>query len=264
MLYCARAQWVLATSCFALACAFRSNGVTLAGFIIWGLLIEPFLTSRKVSAPAEQMSRPSDHLVSQVAIGNLLYSVLLTAVVFIPFVWYQLSAYLAFCTAASPASWCTNVPPLMYGYVQAKYWNVGFLRYWTLQQLPNFIIAMPPLTLLLTYSTYYLRRAFLLRIRTSLSPTSKDARIAESLQSSPFLSPTIAPHAIHALAITLMLLFSAHTQIVLRLAASMPFTYWAAAWLLVDYRRWGNYWVSWSVLWGAMSIVLWTAFLPPA
>lgn len=202
--------------------------------------------------------------MSQITIKNILYSVLLTAVVFLPFVWFQYSAYLTFCTAATPAPWCSNVPPLIYGYVQGKYWNVGFLRYWTLQQLPNFIIAAPPLALLLVSSTQYLQHALLPQLRTSLPPTSKSATKAETPLPPPFLSPAIAPHAIHALAITLMLLFSAHTQIVLRLAASMPFTYWAAAWLLVEHRRWGKYWVCWSVVWGATSIIMWVTFLPPA
>lgn len=66
MLYCARGQWSLATGCFALASAFRSNGVTLAGFIIWGMLIEPLLTSRKVSPQRPDIStllpfRVADH-----------------------------------------------------------------------------------------------------------------------------------------------------------------------------------------------------------
>lgn len=263
MLYCAHAQWLLATCCFALASAFRSNGVILAGFIIWGMLIEPFLTSRKVS-PQRTVIPPLSPFMPQVTVRNLLYSVLLTAVIFLPFVWSQYTAYLAFCTAATPAPWCSNIPPLIYGYVQAKYWNVGFLRYWTLQQLPNFVIAAPPLALLLASSTHYLRHALLPRLRTSLSPSSKSATKPETPFLSPFLSPSIAPHAIHALAITLMLLFSAHTQIVLRLAASTPFTYWAAAWLLVEHPRWGKYWVGWSVVWGATSIVLWATFLPPA
>jgi phosphatidylinositol glycan class V len=60
------------------------------------------------------------------------------------------------------------------------------------------------------------------------------------------------------------LLFASHTQIVLRLAASMPIIYWAAAWLLLEHPKWGRAWVTWSVLWGAVSILLWGAFLPPA
>jgi len=33
---------------FAFAGTFRSNGILLSGFILWGLLIQPFLENRKV------------------------------------------------------------------------------------------------------------------------------------------------------------------------------------------------------------------------
>ncbi|KAJ2970795.1 hypothetical protein NUW54_g12651 [Trametes sanguinea] len=79
-----------------------------------------------------------------------------------------------------------------------------------------------------------------------------------------FLTPAIAPHVIHGLIFCLLLLFASHTQIVLRQAASMPLTYWAAAWLLVERPKLGKWWVGWSVIWGAVSCILWAAFLPPA
>ena len=67
-----------------------------------------------------------------------------------------------------------------------------------------------------------------------------------------------------ALALGLVLLLAAHTQIALRQAPALPATHWAAAWLLVAHPRAGRAWVFWSVVWGAMSIVLWAVFLPPA
>jgi phosphatidylinositol glycan class V len=91
--------------------------------------------------------------------------------------------------------------------------------------------------------------------------------------------PSLIPHAIHALILTGTLLFASHTQIVLRLAPSMPLIYWAAAAAIVRDAeptaqegaspattkvRWSYVWVWWSVVWGALSVVLWTAFLPPA
>lgn len=79
-----------------------------------------------------------------------------------------------------------------------------------------------------------------------------------------FKSLTIDPHAIHATILCLILLVASHTQIVLRLAGSMPFTYWAAAWLVLEHPTLGRLWVTWSLLWGAISIVLWSTFLPPA
>ncbi|KAG6892975.1 hypothetical protein C0992_011694, partial [Termitomyces sp. T32_za158] len=52
--------------------------------------------------------------------------------------------------------------------------------------------------------------------------------------------------------------------IVLRLAAALPTLYWAAAWLFVSANPWAKVWIWWSVLWGTISLGLWTAFLPPA
>ena len=48
MLYSAHNRWLRASLMFAVACTFRSNGVLLAGYIVWGMLLEPF--SRLVSA----------------------------------------------------------------------------------------------------------------------------------------------------------------------------------------------------------------------
>lgn len=48
MLCCTRQQWFFASVLFALAGMFRSNGIFLAGFIIWGLLGRPLLNRQMV------------------------------------------------------------------------------------------------------------------------------------------------------------------------------------------------------------------------
>jgi phosphatidylinositol glycan class V len=181
-------------------------------------------------------------------LSSVLACVGLSALPLTPFLAHNYAAYIAFCTADSPEAWCARRLPLIYSHVQARYWNVGFLRYWTLQQLPNFFIAAPPLLAISIFSIYYLRHW----LKSPAHPGHA------------FLSASIAPHAIHALIMSATLLFMSHTQIVLRQAASMPITYWAAAWLLLQHPKWGRAWVAWSVLWGALSIFLWGAFLPPA
>ena len=189
-----------------------------------------------------------------------------------PFVYLQYSAYRVFCLGdTQPAPWCDSFPPSIYSYVQSKYWNVGFLRYWTPQQLPNFLLGAPPLALLFTYTLHYIRAALIPRLRAFLAPyssqgksTTEPVKGSPLAAPSPFLHPALAPHVIHALLMCLILLFASHTQIVLRFAATMPCTYWAAAWLLVERPALGKWWVGWSVVWGAVSCVLWGAFLPPA
>jgi phosphatidylinositol glycan class V len=175
-------------------------------------------------------------------------TVLLSALPFVPFIAHNYAAYLAFCSATDAPEWCARRLPLIYSFVQVRYWNNGLLRYWSLQQLPNFLIAAPPLLAISTFSIHHLRHW----LKSPADPGRA------------FLSASIAPHAIHALFMSATLLFASHTQIVLRLAASMPIIYWAAAWLLLEHPKWGRAWVTWSVLWGAVSILLWGAFLPPA
>ena len=41
----------------------------------------------------------------------------------------------------SVSDWCDI--GISYGYIQTNYWGVGFFKYWTLQQLPNFLLAAP-------------------------------------------------------------------------------------------------------------------------
>ncbi|TRM69692.1 glycosyltransferase family 76 protein [Schizophyllum amplum] len=237
MLFCERRQWIYATVSFALAGLFRSNGLSLAGFLVWGMLIRPFVEGR----------------ARTISITTVLKCALLAIIVFAPFVYHQYTGYRAFCTTSVPPKWCRNTIPLIYSHVQSTYWNVGFLRYWMLQQLPNFVIAAPPLLAILSFASWHLRRTLPAQILPSPPPGHQ-----------PFLSPALTPHALHATFMALILLFASHTQIALRLVAAMPFTYWAAAWLMVQSPKIGWAWVTWSVGWGALSVLLWVAFLPPA
>jgi GPI mannosyltransferase 2 len=190
----------------------------------------------------------------KVLVWRIPYTILLVVITLIPFIYHQYSAYRVFCYNSSiPSPWCTKFPPFIYTYVQSKYWNVGFLQYWTLSQLPNFVLAAPVLLLLLSSSIHHIRQT----VTRYLSGQKQS-------QYSPFSSPSLIPHAIHAFILTTTLLFASHTQIILRLAGSMPFTYWSAAWLLFERPAWGKWWVGWSVIWGSVSLVLWAVFLPPA
>jgi Gpi18-like mannosyltransferase len=52
LLECARKRWYAAALLFMIAGTLRSNGILLAGFHLWYLLIRPFITTRKVYTPA--------------------------------------------------------------------------------------------------------------------------------------------------------------------------------------------------------------------
>jgi len=185
----------------------------------------------------------------------IIKSITLAAIVVAPFIAYHFVAYVVFCseTSSSP-TWCSQIPPSIYTHVQSTYWNVGFLHYWTLSQLPNFLLAAPTLLVILAFSLHHLKGTGL----------DSSKRRAESQLHCAFHNPTITPHAIHGIIFSFILIFASHTQIVLRLAASMPLVYWAAVWLLSEHPSLGRLWVTWSVLWGITSVICWATFLPPA
>lgn len=251
MLACARSKWAAASICFTMASMFRSNGIFLSGFILWGMLVTPLLTRQK------------DLLTPR----HLLRCVLLTALPLVPFIHHNTIAYLRFCkpSATRIPDWCaSNWIPSIYSHVQSKYWNVGFLRYWTVSNIPNFILAFPALLHVFAFCWFYLSN--LPAIIPHIAPwiRSKNNDVHPPQLDSPFLSPSLLPHVLHALALALILTFNAHVQISLRLLPSLPLTYWAAARLMLDLPKLGKAWVTWSILWGALSCVLWAVFLPPA
>ncbi|KAF8626865.1 hypothetical protein AX15_004683 [Amanita polypyramis BW_CC] len=239
MFYCTRKKWVLATSLFTLASTFRSNGFLLSSYILWGMVMHPILTRR------------------QVALTTLGTALLLASIPFVPFIYHNYTAYIVFCGSATDGfpSWCTRLFPSIYTYSQSRYWNVGFLRYWSFSQLPNFIIAAPLFFIMANYTIAYLRYHFLV---TSKGHTTIDRALE------PFYDVSLLPYLFHSATLFLMLFLNAHTQIVLRLAPSVPVTYWSAARLITGWHVWGRRWVGWSAVWGTISIILWASFLPPA
>ena len=236
MLACARVHYGRASLYFAAAAAFRSNGVLLALYVPWTLLIDPLLLSCRLPRPS-------------VALRACLYALL----PLLPSLIHQFNAYRIFClattvnTATDPSRppWCNNLIPSIYTHVQHTYWRVGFLSYWTPAQLPNIALALPLLLPLLFYSVSH--------ISSLIGGKSGGLRPV-----------TTAPHAVHATILGVTLLTNAHTQIALRLLSSLPSTYWSVATLLIERPRWGKAYVVWAVLWGAASVILWATFLPPA
>jgi phosphatidylinositol glycan class V len=233
MLACALAQYRRASLYFSVAAAFRSNGVLLALYVPWSLLIDPILMT-------STLPRPS--VVFRACLHALLP--------LLPSLIHQLLAYRTFCLATvatnpSPPPWCNHLIPSIYTHVQRTYWHISFLSYWTPAQLPNIALALPLFVPLLFYCVSH--------ISSLISAKSGGLRPS-----------TTTAHAVHAIVLSFTLLTNAHTQIALRLLPALPSTYWSVATLLIERPRWGKAYVVWAVLWGAASVILWATFLPPA
>lgn len=162
-------------ACFllGLATAARANGLVNVGFLLY-LPLQRSLTQ----VFKEEFAWP----YSWAALRFLLTSPFYVAVTALPFCLFQFYAYCTFCLpsltqeqispaflnlatekgyrvpdAATPVpSWCLNRVPVLYSYIQDVYWDVGFLRYFQLKQIPNFILALPAATLSALASYMYI------------------------------------------------------------------------------------------------------------
>ncbi|KAJ5778069.1 GPI mannosyltransferase 2 [Penicillium odoratum] len=127
----------------------------------------------------------------------------------------QLLAYRTYCLTDLNREWCGWTLPSIYTWVQSYYWNVGFLRYWTVSNIPLFLLATPVLFILGRSSVWALRAPSTLRSQTgtqapsSLSPGSMLFRLA-------------VPQGLLAI----MALTSYHVQIVNRISSGYPVWYW--------------------------------------
>ncbi|KLO18377.1 glycosyltransferase family 76 protein [Schizopora paradoxa] len=254
MLFCAKKRWILASMFFSAASIFRSNGVMLCIYLAWGILVQPIV------------SKPGPARISHIPVRTFVYCAALCTLPLLSLGYYQYYAYQSFCLPSPSRPWCSRTPPLVYTFVQAEYWNSGLFKYWTISQIPNFLLAAPVLILLFASSIYHAKNSLVLQFRLLLVGQPPLTRNTE-----PILQPAVAPYAIHAFVLSVTLLTSAHVQIALRLASSLPFTYWAAGNLWVrasrseaSDRNYGRWWTTWSIVWSLISLVLWSTFLPPA
>lgn len=124
--------------------------------------------------------------------------------------WYYIP-FKRFCP--SGGEWCNeqiikNIPFItkqsFYSFIQAKYWNVGFLKYWTLSNIPNFVIAMPQSIILLKSIHHFIANPHNL----------------------PNGCHTIIPLVAITVIFLFIILFLAHVQIINRVSSFIPLHLW--------------------------------------
>ncbi|KAG9457730.1 hypothetical protein H6P81_002238 [Aristolochia fimbriata] len=123
----------IAVLMFALSGSARSNGVLNAGYFCFKALHQAY----------DAILKNSPYL----AFRGIILSALQTLCVFVPFIAFQAYGYFNICLGGPNElqPWCKATVPLLYDYIQSHYWGVGFLRYFQLKQLPNFLLASPML-----------------------------------------------------------------------------------------------------------------------
>ncbi|KAL3226534.1 hypothetical protein MRX96_024874 [Rhipicephalus microplus] len=137
----------LATFFFCLGGLVRSNGFLSAGFLLYSGLVCGL-------TPVRSVFRASFCILPFLLFQCYAWSLFCIpdySQRFSPAVLNQ-AAESGFRLAGRNASkWCSNLLPFSYGYIQSHYWDVGFLMYYRLKQMPNFILALPVVIVIPTF-----------------------------------------------------------------------------------------------------------------
>ncbi|KAJ6017719.1 GPI mannosyltransferase 2 [Penicillium sp. IBT 35674x] len=231
---------------FAIATMVRSNGI-LSGFLF---AYDAFLLTWAGLTQGLSAHKLRRLIVVGVGGGTVALGMIVP----------QLLAYRTYCMTDLDREWCSWTLPSIYTWVQSYYWNVGFLRYWTVSNIPLFLLAAPILFIMGRSSAWALRAPSTLRSRSGnqasspLSPGSMLFRLA-------------VPQGLLAI----MAITSYHVQIVNRVSSGYPVWYWYLVSIgmecLQDSRK--NHRslalaAQAMVLYALIQGVLFGSFLPPA
>ncbi|XP_035201605.1 GPI mannosyltransferase 2 isoform X1 [Oxyura jamaicensis] len=253
-----KGQRGLSALLFSLASGVRANGLVNAGFFLYSHAKSFALRFQVGSGPGRKLSPLWRQLLSVAS-----SAVVTCAGICLPFLLFQYYAYGRFCgpgtgleldvpkplrqlaldkgyhlaaTSGVKPTWCSQRFPVVYSYIQDVYWNVGFLRYFELRQVPNFLLALPVTILGVwaagTYVVANPRHCLTLGLERR-----KDER--EGKPRAGFCCPAVFVYVVHATALLLFGFFCMHVQVLTRfLGSSSPVLYWFAAHLLQEHERW--------------------------
>jgi phosphatidylinositol glycan class V len=125
----------------------------------------------------------------------------------------------------SISPWCVSNFPIAYSYIQAHYWNVGYMNYFEFKQIPNFLLAAPIILIILVNAfTFFVNnqdycwRLGIFNLRQSIL---RKTSVADQNQ---FV------FIVHAVVMCLFCLLFIHVQVTTRiLASSNPMLYFFCA-----------------------------------
>ncbi|KAF9294360.1 hypothetical protein BGZ88_004003 [Linnemannia elongata] len=250
MLFAARKQYLLAAIVWSISCTARSNGILYAGFIIYDLVVRM------------DFSKPLFHKMFVLVKAGLLCLITWTG-----FVAVQLYGYSLYCTDSSnidPRPWCNASIPLIYTFVQDFYWNVGFLRYYEVKQIPNFLMAAPMIILSASGIMYYV----LFDIHRAVTLGRSSTPASDNKDTPPFMSLASFPHIVLWGVLLLSNITTMHIQIITRAFSCLPPVYWFAAHQFEGEAVLGAGWTktvtTFFVMYGLIGIILFANFFPPA
>ncbi|KAL5007597.1 hypothetical protein ScPMuIL_016403 [Solemya velum] len=246
MLLCEQKKYVLSLLFIGLGTFSRSNGILVVGYIIFPKLMKCLFT---VSTMQKQF------YMLALAVLNLFWQTFFyTILCLAPFLLYQYYAYLLYCVktvslnisenlrhygysqgyrvvGGSQSPWCNNTLPLSYSHIQSSHWGVGFLEYYTWQQIPNFLLAVPISVLSITASVTFFRYNLVdLNFIRTFEMGKSEKEEGNEKNSLGYIRPAVCPYVVHMMFLTLFGWLFMHIQVLTRmLTSSCPPIYWFAA-----------------------------------
>ncbi|KAM0991345.1 hypothetical protein ACFX13_009891 [Malus domestica] len=280
---------VIAVLWFALSGFSRSNGVLNAGYFC-------FQTMHQAYDAVFLRKRP--FLALQAVVGGALRCIC----IFVPFIAFQAYGYNNLCLEHLPSDmrpWCNARVPLLYNYIQSHYWGVGFLRYFQVKQLPNFLLASPILSLALCSIIHYAKSkpenffslgfrappedkdsAAVLFSLTEYSSRSQENRTRKqvnkdgpallseehkALAKQGYLSVAVLPCILHLGFMAATAFFVMHVQVATRFLSFSPPLYWFASYIMKSRgtgKRWGYIVWAYSAAYILLGSLLFPNFYP--
>ncbi|KAK0133789.1 GPI mannosyltransferase 2 [Merluccius polli] len=244
-------------ACLALgiATAARSNGLVNVGFLLYLPSLRALSQIRAYRATTAGRSKALRY--AWVVARLLVTSLLGTAIIALPFCAFQYYGYRTFCTPSTslerippalvslaerkgyripdengpPPLWCMRPLPLLYSHIQDVYWDVGFLRYFELKQIPNFLLALPmaSLGIVAAYAYYQANPDMCLRLGLWESASRRLDKPTPG-----FFNPKVFVYVVHSSVLLLFGTSCMHVQVLTRfMASSSPVPFWISAHLLL-------------------------------
>ncbi|ANZ76472.1 BA75_04317T0 [Komagataella pastoris] len=137
------------------------------------------------------------------------------------------------------ANWCHSRLPSLTLYAQKNYWNNGFLRYWTLNNVPNFLIGLPTVLVLLASVFHRYRH---------------QGKLVTDLK--------LVTIVYLVLNVTCW-----HVQIINRVSNFIPINCWMLSEMILDdspQRKVALGVITYYIAWNLIQTSLYSSFLPPA
>jgi phosphatidylinositol glycan class V len=250
--------WLLCTMCGVLATFTRSNGIVLAAYPLHSIVARIYYELTKQKGKRKKRKRNATNgkmkmKLKKINVAVVTLMMTTTAILTVlPLVYVDHMGRSIYCKEAAKKEgledgmavnvedtvvdgvggadlfrverpWCGSKGGSLYTFVQKEYWNQGLFNYWTLAQIPNFILAAPILlTCFLLFYSYVFDKKINLQLLGLFTEEEEDG-----VGGVGGVHVKGIPFVFHCFALSVLCLVFMHVQVSTRfILASSPMPYW--------------------------------------